>query len=150
MPAESARPRWRPASFATCRATLIHQAAPLLREILTGNANAIPESDSVLVVVAPDVFLMAVDAACNDVKASSARFIHRADAFIVLHGRRGAPAFAQAGKPRFQVKPPDYVTPGVAGFAASMGWAAPSPGERMERSCAAAASSMPEARSSCS
>jgi hypothetical protein len=60
------------------------QAAGTLRKILDHSENVIVESNSVLELIEPDVFLMLLDFACQDFKASSLRFMDRADAFVVI------------------------------------------------------------------
>ena len=74
--------------------------------------------------VKPDLFLMLLDFGCEDFKASSLRFMDRADAFLVVDRGINAPLWegiAQGiwdGKPQFLIQPPRYVTPEVAAFVA--------------------------------
>jgi hypothetical protein len=97
-------------------------AADLVRKILTRHENVMVESNSLLELVKPDLFLMVVDFACADFKDSSARFLPKADAFVVIDHGMATPAWknvsagALEGKPRFAVTPPNYVTPGLAAF----------------------------------
>ena len=85
-------------------------------KILTQHKNVIVESNSLLELAEPDVFLMVLDFARADFKESSARFLGRADALIVVDRGLDTPVWENvarglwAGKPRFPVKPPNYVT----------------------------------------
>ena len=85
----------------------------------------IVESNSVMELVQPDVFLMLLDFSCEDFKPSSLRFLDRADAFVVIDRGINAPLWADVargiwdGKPQFLVKPPRYVTRALADFVVS-------------------------------
>jgi hypothetical protein len=65
---------------------------------------------------------MLMDFSCEDFKASSMRFLDRADGFVVIDRGINAPLWQEVargmwdGKPQFPVKPPAYVTPAVAEF----------------------------------
>ena len=108
------------------------RAAGTISKILAQGENVIVESNSVVELVAPDVFLMLLDFSCEDFKASSLRFLDRADAFVVIDRGINAPLWEEVargmwdGKPRFLVKPPRYVTAEVADFVKSRISAAPS------------------------
>ena len=52
------------------------------------------ESNSVVELVQPDLFLMLLDFSCDDFKASSMRFLDRADAFLVIDRGINAPLWA--------------------------------------------------------
>jgi hypothetical protein len=98
------------------------RAAETVRKIIQSSGNLIVESNSILELVNPDVFLMVLDFSCEDFKPSSLRFMDRADAFIVIDQGINAPLWEDVsrgmweGKPQFLVKPPAYVTPAVADF----------------------------------
>ena len=98
------------------------QAQATLRKILDQNENVIIESNSVLEMVQPDLFLMVLDFGCQDFKASSLRFMDRADAFLVIDRGINAPLWEEIAhgvwdqKPQFLVKPPTYVTAAVCDF----------------------------------
>jgi hypothetical protein len=100
------------------------RAADTVHKILRQGENVIVESNSILEVVKPDLFLMLLDFGCDDFKASSLRFLDRADAYLVIDHGINAPLWegiAQGiwdGKPQFLIKPPRYVTPEVAAFVA--------------------------------
>jgi hypothetical protein len=55
-----------------------------LAKIVHASANLIVESNSVLELWNPDLFLMVLDFSCADFKPSSLRFMDRADAFVVI------------------------------------------------------------------
>jgi len=98
------------------------RAAGMVQKILAQGENVIVESNSVVELVTPDVFLMLLDFACEDFKASSLRFLDRADGFVVIDRGINAPLWEHVargmwdGKPQFLVKPPRYVTAEVADF----------------------------------
>jgi len=98
------------------------KAAQMVNKVLRQGDNVIVESNSVVELVRPDVFLMLLDFGCEDFKPSSLRFMDRADAFLIVDRGINAPLWADVaqglwdGKPQFLVKPPHYVTRDVAGF----------------------------------
>jgi len=98
------------------------RAAGTLRKILDQSENTIVESNSVVELVQPDVFLMLLDFSCQDFKASSMRFLDRADAYVLIDRGINAPLWADISrgiwdqKPQFLVKPPRYVTAAVSDF----------------------------------
>src|SRR5262249_2347573 len=97
----------------------LSRAAASLSKILRQSEYVIVESNSVMEFVKPDVFLMLLDFSCQDFKASSLRFMDRADAFIVIDRGINAPLWEDVSrglwdqKPKFLVKPPHYVTAAV-------------------------------------
>ena len=101
------------------------RAAGMVQKILAQGENVIVESNSVVELVAPDVFLMLLDFSCEDFKASSLRFMDRADGFVVIDRGINAPLWKEVargmwdGKPQFLVKPPRYVTAEVVEFVRS-------------------------------
>jgi molybdopterin-guanine dinucleotide biosynthesis protein len=101
------------------------RAAGMVQKILAQGDNVIVESNSVVELVAPDVFLMLLDFSCEDFKASSLRFMDRADGFVVIDRGINAPLWDEVaremwdGKPQFLVKPPRYVTAEVVEFVRS-------------------------------
>jgi hypothetical protein len=103
----------------------LSRAAGTVEKILRQSENVIVESNSVVELVRPDVFLMLLDFSCEDFKASSMRFLDRADAFLVVDRGINAPLWADVargmwdGKPQFLIKPPRYVTAEVADFVAA-------------------------------
>jgi hypothetical protein len=101
------------------------RAAGTIEKILGQSENVIVESNSVVELVRPDVFLMLLDFSCQDFKASSLRFMDRADAFLILDRGINVPLWEDIGrglwdtKPQFLIKPPRYVTAEVAEFVAA-------------------------------
>lgn len=98
------------------------RAAGTLHKILDQSENVIVESNSVVELVQPDLFLMILDFSCQDFKPSSLRFLDRADAFVVIDRGINAPLWEDIArgmwdqKPQFLVKPPRYVTAAVSDF----------------------------------
>jgi len=98
------------------------RAADTLRKILASTSNVIVESNSVLELTQPDLFLMVLDFSCQDFKPSSLRFLDRADAFVVIDRGINAPLWESVArglwdaKPQFLVQPPRYVTTALADF----------------------------------
>jgi hypothetical protein len=101
-------------------------AAEMVRKVLAQSENAIVESNSVVELVKPDVFLMLLDFGCQDFKPSSLRFMDRADAFVVIDRGINVPLWKDVArglwdqKPQFLVEPPRYVTPQLADFVSSI------------------------------
>ncbi len=98
------------------------KAAGTLQKLLRQGEHVIMESNSVVEVVRPDVFLMLLDFSCEDFKPSSLRLMDRADAFLVIDRGINAPVWEEVSrgvwdrKVQFLVKPPNYVTTAVAAF----------------------------------
>jgi hypothetical protein len=101
------------------------RAAKMVEKLLQQSENTIVESNSILEVARPDLFLMLLDFGCEDFKASSLRFMDRADAFVIIDRGINAPLWDDVArglwddKPQFLVKPPRYVTPELAEFVTS-------------------------------
>ncbi|HVN03257.1 MAG TPA: hypothetical protein VMT86_02500 [Bryobacteraceae bacterium] len=100
----------------------LEQALPVVRQVAAASRNLIIESNSIVEFIKPDLYFAVLDFAKQDFKASCARLLGRADA-CVLVGRPGcAPRWPNvthevwATKPRFNVSPPDYVTPALVDF----------------------------------
>jgi hypothetical protein len=98
------------------------KAGETVRKALASAEHVIVESNSLLELVKPDVFLMVMDFGCEDFKASSLRYLDRADAFVVIDRGINAPLWEHVargfwdGKPQFFVKPPRYVNAAVCAF----------------------------------
>ena len=98
------------------------KAAAMVHKLLRQGEHVIMESNSVVEVVQPDVFLMLLDFSCEDFKPSSLRLMDRADAYLVIERGINAPLWEDVSrgvwdrKVQFLVKPPNYVTPAVASF----------------------------------
>ena len=106
------------------------RAAAVIRKILAQSENVIIESNSVVELIQPDLFLMLLDFSCEDFKASSMRFLDRADAYLVIDRGINAPLWAEVArgmwddKPHFAISPPRYVTPEIVEFVKLAGPAA--------------------------
>jgi hypothetical protein len=109
------------------------RATGAIRKIIASSENVIVESNSILEVVTPDLFLMVLDFSCEDFKASSLRYMDRADAFLVIDKGINGPLWEDVArgqwdsKPQFLVKPPAYVNAAVTEFVKSKLSAAPAP-----------------------
>ena len=101
------------------------RAGTIVRRILDQSENVMIESNSVLELLEPDVFLMVLDFSCQDFKPSSLRFMDRVDAFLIVDRGINAPLWAEVArglwdhKPQFLIKPPGYVTAELCDFVSS-------------------------------
>jgi hypothetical protein len=97
-------------------------ALPAVQEIRAASRNLIVESNSIVEFLTPDVYLVVLDFAQGDFKASSRRYLNRADACVVIERDMRAPLWngvardAWEVKPRFGVRPPQYVSAALAAF----------------------------------
>jgi hypothetical protein len=100
------------------------EAIPTIRRRLAESENVILESNSILKFVRPDLYLTVLDPATADFKRSAQEFLDQADA-VILHAPRKATNQAAwtgislkpiAGRPIFEIRPPEYVTPVIAEF----------------------------------
>jgi molybdopterin-guanine dinucleotide biosynthesis protein len=98
------------------------QAKGTLDKIFAAGGNVIVESNSLLELARPDVFLMVLDFGCEDFKPSSLRFLDQADAYVVIDRGINQPLWAQVAagrwddKPQFLARPPGYVSENLASF----------------------------------
>ena len=98
------------------------QAAETVSKIVAQSPNVIIESNSVMEIVHPDLFLMVLDPASEDFKPTSLRFMQRAHAFLLIDRGESVPSWKHLadglwdGKPQFLVQPPPYVPAPVAQF----------------------------------
>ena len=97
------------------RAGQLKAAAEALKKLLAQNENVIAESNSLLELAEPDLYLMTLDFATADFKDSSARFLARADAFVVIDRGQWKPGVWDA-RPAFLVRPPKYVSAELVEF----------------------------------
>jgi hypothetical protein len=99
----------------------LSEAMPDIRRRLAGAENVIMESNSIMGFVQPDLYISVLDAEQPDFKVSANEFLDRADA-VILHQAEAAPKWDAvsldrvAGKPRFLIEPPPYVTPEIVEF----------------------------------
>jgi hypothetical protein len=88
------------------------EALPALRRITSNAENVIVESNSLLQFLKPDLYLMVLDGAVKDFKASSLRALDRAHALVVTSGAPLAwpevPSILLRSKPRYFAPPPCY------------------------------------------
>jgi hypothetical protein len=100
----------------------IENALPAIRDVRAGSRNLIVESNSIVEFLIPDLYLVVLDFAQQDFKASSRRFLNRADACILVERGIQEPHWAGVegsdweDKPRFPVRPPQYMTAALAAF----------------------------------
>jgi hypothetical protein len=103
------------------RQGMLAEAMPRVRKELASAENAIVESNSIMRFLRPDLYLTVLDTATADFKTSAQEFLDRADA-VVLHDSSGDVAWTNvslqpvAAKPRFLIRPPQYVTPELIEF----------------------------------
>ncbi|HEY6273974.1 MAG TPA: hypothetical protein VIX19_18485 [Terriglobales bacterium] len=99
------------------------EAMPDIRRRIADAENVIMESNSIMGFMKPDLYLTVLDSEQEDFKVSANEFLERADA-VILHqhengGRRKWHAVSLervAGKPRFLIQPPPYVTQEIVEF----------------------------------
>jgi len=100
----------------------LSHAMPAIRRVLEASENLIVESNSLMEFVKPDFYLVVMDFSQPDFKASSMRYLERADAIVMVRRGRAEPTWTGVarelweGKPRFAVEPPDYMTAELAAF----------------------------------
>jgi hypothetical protein len=100
----------------------LKHAMPMVQSKLAEARNAIVESNSVMQFLQPDLYMVVIDPAIADFKASAQEFLYRADAVIVHGGRDNArtesikdPA-ASPERTTFLITPPHYVTQEIIDF----------------------------------
>jgi hypothetical protein len=97
-------------------------ALPAVHEVRASSRNLIVESNSIVEFLKPDLYLVVLDLAQRDFKASSRRFLAQADACVMIERGIPQPLWNNVapeswdGKPRFPVQPPQYVTAALAAF----------------------------------
>ncbi len=103
------------------RQGMLAEAMSRVRKELASAENAIVESNSVMRFLRPDLYLTVLDTATADFKTSAQEFLDRADA-VILHDGSDDVAWTNvslkpvADKPRFLIRPPQYVTPELIDF----------------------------------
>jgi hypothetical protein len=98
-------------------------AMPRLRKELAAAENVIVESNSIMGLLRPDLYLSVLDPATADFKDSARLFLDRADALLVRADSaalapqwRGVSPRLAAGIPRFTIAPPEYMSDAVIAF----------------------------------
>ena len=103
------------------RQGMLGQAMNDIERRIAAADNVIMESNSIMGFLKPDLYLSVLDAGQQDFKVSANEFLDRADA-IILHQNGSTPKWDAvsldriAGKPRFLIQPPPYVTPEIVEF----------------------------------
>jgi hypothetical protein len=97
------------------------EAMPAFRKLCESAENLIVESNSILRFVQPDLYIVVLDCAVDDMKDSARLYLDRADAFAVAHGEFATPSWNVPprwfrNKPMFPVVPPNYDSAGLAEF----------------------------------
>lgn len=98
-----------------CRIGELAAALPALEAALGSDPWVICESNSLVALRHPDLYLTLLDPAIADWKASARALLAHADARLIVAGRaaRRAAAPAGAGTRSFGVSPPSYVSPSL-------------------------------------
>jgi hypothetical protein len=99
------------------------EAMPRIRKEIESAENAIFESNSLVQLLRPDLYLVVLDPATADFKESSLRFLDRADALLTRasslglspHWKSVSPSL-MANKPQFVVDPPDRIADDLVKF----------------------------------
>jgi hypothetical protein len=106
------------------RQGVLFLAMPALRRELETAENVIIESNSILRLLRPDLYIPVLDMATADFKRTARDVLDRASA-VILHEApnedfvpawNGVSLKPVAGKPVFRVRPPEYVTPEIVEF----------------------------------
>lgn len=103
------------------RLGMLAESMPRIRKELATAENAILESNSILQFLRPDLYLVVLHPGTADFKDSARLFLDRADA-VLVHASDLQPQWSGIssklleGKPRFLIRPPQYVTDEVIEF----------------------------------
>jgi len=98
----------------------LHEAVSEIRRRLADAEHAIVESNSILQFLQPDLYVVVLDPAKADFKASASKYLTRADAVVLHEG--GMPqwqaisADAIIDRPIFRISPPPYVSADLVEF----------------------------------
>ncbi len=98
------------------RVGMLADAMGRVRRELAAGGPCIVESNSIMGFLRPDLYLPVLDAGTADFKDSARLFLNRADAVIAVERPlapqwKGVASRLHAGKRRFAVQPPGYLTP---------------------------------------
>ncbi|PYX08054.1 MAG: hypothetical protein DMG88_12195 [Acidobacteria bacterium] len=101
----------------------LDEAMPTIRRRLAESENAILESNSLLKLLQPELYITVLDSAIGDFKRSAREFLDRADA-VILHETgqaawQGISLKPTGDRPVFHIHPPEYVTPEIVQFVKS-------------------------------
>jgi hypothetical protein len=98
------------------------EAMPRIRAEIARCENVILESNSILRFLQPDLYASVLDPEVIDFKASSLRYLDRADALLLPSGALGQPNWTGVSLrmieriPRFHIAPPTYTSPEFVAF----------------------------------
>ena len=99
------------------------EAMPRIAKEIARAENVIFESNSLLQLLRPDLYLVVLDHAAADFKPSALRFLDRADAVLLRASSRelipnwkGVSPKLIAGKPQFLIAPPDWLGQDLVDF----------------------------------
>lgn len=90
------------------------EAMPEIRRLMAGRRHVLMESNSVVRLLRPDLYLVVLDWATGDFKSSARDQLDRADAFVLLEPASAEPAWENVPlglierRPVFRVRPPEY------------------------------------------
>jgi hypothetical protein len=101
-------------------ATQLEQAMCSLKPILHAATNVIIESNRIIDLLQPDLYLLVVDPTVDDWKASALRNLQSADAILLVRKERSTPSVPSlpSSVPWFAVEPPTYSSPELFNFVA--------------------------------
>jgi molybdopterin-guanine dinucleotide biosynthesis protein len=98
------------------------EAMSRIRTAISQAENVILESNSVLRFLQPDIYAIVLDPRIADFKASTLRYLDRADAILLCGEMLGEPKWKGVSlkliehTPKFEVAPPTYCSPEFASF----------------------------------
>ncbi len=101
----------------------LHEALPAIQRKVAEAENVIIESNSILQLINPDLYITVLDPATEDFKSSARRHLERADA-VVLHENQSPARWREveppmfAASPVFRITPPNYVSDDLVAFTA--------------------------------
>jgi hypothetical protein len=95
----------------------IQEAMSAIIDQFAGSGNTIIESNAIVGLVRPDLYLIVLEPSLADFKQSARRRLERADAIVASEGAFSEEVAQElAGKPVFRVTPPTYVSPELVKF----------------------------------
>jgi hypothetical protein len=101
---------------------MLSEAMPEIKQILESDGNFIIESNSILQFINPDLYIVVLDFKNRDFKSSAKKYLHRANACILIQPAAARPQWEDIpedvyrNKPCFPVTPPPYVNDDVVNF----------------------------------
>lgn len=101
---------------------MLFEALPALREHIATDPFVILESNSIIRFMKPDLYLVVLDYSVQDFKASTKRFLDRADAYIIFQNETGIPIWKDISlkpllkKPLFELPRETYRSDEISEF----------------------------------